>query len=138
MFIPSILRVRFLVAAALVLVVATAAYGFAAANTFTGPTKAGAGEEAISGYAVSGVKYVLDGTDPTKIASVEFDLDAPATNIMARFLDAGTSAGALIANGLYDSCSVTATTHYTCVPTGSTPPLALVSAAKGLQVIAHD
>jgi hypothetical protein len=48
MFISSVLRVRFIAAAALALVLATAAYGFAAGNTVPA-SKAGAGEGAISG-----------------------------------------------------------------------------------------
>jgi hypothetical protein len=61
---------------ALALILATAAYGFAAANTVPG-SFAGDGSGTISGYTVSNVHYTLDTTSPARITSVSFTT-APA------------------------------------------------------------
>jgi len=47
------------------------------------PTR-GEGAGSISGYAVSGLHYQL-AQDPTLIGSVEFDLDAPARQVVVGF-----------------------------------------------------
>lgn len=56
-----------------VLLVVAVSFAYAAANTVP-VTGAGDGQEEISGYNVTGVHYVLDATDPGKIASVTFTL----------------------------------------------------------------
>src|SRR5262245_9903742 len=71
MFIPTLLRGRFIIIAALALVLATAAYGFAATNT-VGASNAGDGAGTISGYAITSPTYVLNASDPTKIDSADF------------------------------------------------------------------
>jgi hypothetical protein len=73
MFISTLLRGRFIIIAALALVLATAAYGFAAANTVE-VTGAGSGAGVISGYDVTNVVYALNATDPTKVDSISFDV----------------------------------------------------------------
>jgi hypothetical protein len=77
MFISTLLPGRFILIAALALVLATAAYGFAAANTFTDglTAKLGDGSQAISGYTVDNVQYTLDASaQPSTISAVDFDL----------------------------------------------------------------
>jgi archaellin len=74
MFISQLLRVRFIAALALALVFATAAYGFAAANTVPA-TGAGDGENTISGYEIQNVTYVLDTTDPNLVDKIEFNIN---------------------------------------------------------------
>ena len=62
-----------------VLVFATAAYAFAAGNTFSDATNsAGDGADTISGYDVSNVNYTLDTSNPANVTFVDFDLDAAA------------------------------------------------------------
>lgn len=61
-------------------VLATVAYGFAAANTVE-DSAAGDGEAVISGYDITAVTYNLDDTNPFNVGSVSFtvtNLDADA------------------------------------------------------------
>jgi hypothetical protein len=60
-----------------VVIIAATAYAFAAANTVPA-TKAGDGLGVISGYTVTAVEYTLNGTDPSTLDSVAFDLGAAA------------------------------------------------------------
>jgi len=77
--IAPILRPRVLIAFALALVLATAAYGFAANNTVS-TSGAGDGNAAISGYTIGGVAYVLNSTTPTDIDTVNFTVTPAGTN----------------------------------------------------------
>ena len=61
------------------LVFASTAYALAASNTLADAGKAGDGNNTVSGYTVVGVTYNLNTTNPSLIASVEFDLDAAAS-----------------------------------------------------------
>ena len=80
MSIAPILRPRILVAFALALILSASAYGFAAANTFAdGPSGAGDGNQAISGYAISNVAYTMDASTPSNITSVAFSRLIPNT-----------------------------------------------------------
>ena len=74
MVIRNIRSPRRLAVMAIFAVVAVSAFGFAAANTGPGTTNAGDGTSTIDGYTVSNVHYTLDGTDPSTIDSVDFDL----------------------------------------------------------------
>ncbi|MEO7909533.1 MAG: hypothetical protein ABIV47_07765 [Roseiflexaceae bacterium] len=83
MSIAPILRPRVLVMFAVALILSVSAYGFAAANTFTnGPSGAGDGNQAISGFAISSVAYTMDASSPSNITSVAFDI-TPATGAAA-------------------------------------------------------
>ena len=73
------------------LVFASTAYALAASNTLADAGKAGDGSNSVSGYTVSGVTYNLDATDPSLIASVEFDLDAAASSVAASLTNTATS-----------------------------------------------
>jgi hypothetical protein len=74
------------------LVFASTAYAMAASNTLADGGKAGDGNGAVSGYTVSGIKYNLDTTDPSLIASVEFDLSPTgATSAAASLTNTSTS-----------------------------------------------
>lgn len=57
------------------LILASAVYGFAAANTVN-PSKAGDGAGAVSGYVLSNIHYNLNATNPRNIDSVTFNLDS--------------------------------------------------------------
>lgn len=94
-----------------VLVFATTAYAFAAANTLADAGKAGDGSNTVSGYTVDGVTYNLDATDPSLVASVEFDLDDTASDVAASISDGTTET--------FGACT-NAGTHWTCTFTGVT------------------
>ena len=60
-------------------------YAFASSNTVY-PNPAGNGNGDISGYVVSNIHYNQD-NDPSRIASVNFTLSAPATRVNIRLSD---------------------------------------------------
>jgi hypothetical protein len=104
MSIASILRPRILVAFAVALILSASAYGFAAANTFAdGPSGAGDGNQAISGYAISNVAYTMDASTPSNITSVAFDI-AP---VSVGGVDARTAKIKLFAADTFHVCDVT-------------------------------
>lgn len=104
-----------------ILVVAVAAYAFAAANTVP-DTKAGDGTGAVSGYTVTSVVYNLNGTTPTTLDSVDFDLGAAATQVQAQLVSSG---------GTWYACTNTAGTVWNCDTTGLT-----VTSIDQLRVVA--
>lgn len=104
-----------------VIVIASSAYAFAAANTVP-DTKAGDGAGAISGYTVSAVVYNLNASDPSSLDSVDFTLDAAATNVQIKLVAAGST--------WYD-CVVVTGNNWTCTTTGAT-----VSSMDELTVVA--
>lgn len=119
---------RFFAVLAVAGLIGVGTYAFTASNTVAA-SKAGDGNAAISGYNVTGVKYNLDALDPTKLASVEFDLDATARVVKAKLSSSGTT---------YYDCTSGAPlspNHWTC-STGATPPT--VASADNLRVIATD
>ena len=73
--VPLHSRRKPIVAIAAALIVAVAAYGFAASNTVA-VSNAGDGNSTISGYNVSNVTYVLNSTDPSTIDSVSMAVAA--------------------------------------------------------------
>jgi hypothetical protein len=118
---------RLLVLFALMLILATAAYGFAASNTVPG-TNAGDGSATISGYTVSAVHYTLNATNPANIDSVSFTV-APAIpaggTVEVKLVAAGTT---------FKGCTVTGGTSVSCPSSGT---LGVTAAqADSLQVIA--
>ena len=66
----------------LVAVLVAVGFAYAAANTVPG-TGAGDGNGTISGYEVTNVRYILDGTDPSKINSVTFTIAPIITGVPA-------------------------------------------------------
>src|SRR5262245_33686788 len=112
---------------ALALILATAAYGFAASNTVP-TTNAGDGSAAISGYAVSNVHYTLNATNPANIDSLSFTVSpaVPAGGaVHVKLVAAGTT---------FSGCTVTGGTSVTCPSSGTLGVTAL--AADELRVIA--
>lgn len=89
MFITALFRPKTLVAVGLALVLTTAAYGFAAANTVP-DSKAGDGTGAVSGYTVSNVTYYLEASDPSKLDKVTFTLDAAASSVRTQLITSGS------------------------------------------------
>jgi hypothetical protein len=74
----------------LVLILAAAVYGFAAANTVPA-TSAGDGDNAVNGYTITNLDFDLqDGdTDPSDIDTVTFTLGADASEAYVAFSDDG-------------------------------------------------
>ena len=91
----------------LVMVLSAASYAFAATNTVPASV-AGDGKGAIAGYAVSGITYVLDTTNPSLIASVKFTLDETAATVKAEL---SNTAGTITA---WSSACTLTTGVYTC------------------------
>ena len=126
---PS-LRPRVLVMFALALILAVSAYGFAAANTFSGANSgAGDGAQAISGYDITNVAYTLDSSTPTKITSVSFDIapvisgGAPAASAKIKLFDAEAA---------YHTCTIASGTATCAIGGGGV----LTSLADNLSVAA--
>lgn len=138
MFVPAFLRTRSIAAAAVALVLATAAYGFAAANAVD-PSSAGSGEGAISGYVTKNIEYTMDATNPSLISSVTFDVfeedgttAASPADVHVQFLD---GASAVVTNGLYDNCTAGTSPSWSCTTTGTKVD---AESVEQLRVIAHD
>ena len=106
-----------------VLVFATSAFAFAAANTMPASTYAGEGSSVTSGYTVSNVIYNLNGTTPSNVDSVTFALNAAATNVKIR----------LVTTGSYYTCSNTSGFNWSCA---TTAPQVTVNAADEFRVVA--
>jgi hypothetical protein len=115
------IRRRTILVVALASSLALATFAFTASNTVPG-TKAGKGEGAISGYAVSGVAYTLSSSNPANIDSVAFTLDAAATTVKAKLVQSSST---------YTDCTV-AGLNVTC---NFSPDVAVVSADE-LSVVA--
>lgn len=114
----------------LILVLAAAIYGFAAANTVP-DSGAGDGEGEILGYEITDVTYNLNAANPGNIDSVEFDIDDlggvlgdPSTVVIELENGAGT----------WYSCTVVAG-HATC---DTDTPAQDVLSAINLRVVAAD
>ncbi|HET7767797.1 MAG TPA: hypothetical protein VFN74_03415 [Chloroflexota bacterium] len=130
MLINRIASPKFLAVLSLGAIIAVSGSGFAAANTV--PTsKAGDGNAAISGYAVTNVHYTLNSTNPTNIDAVSFTLDSAPV------------AGSTIKVKLVS----TGSDWYTCTTSGTpavnascttTSPQATVLAANDLRVVVAD
>jgi hypothetical protein len=118
----------------LALVFATAAYGFANANTVP-VSGAGDGQGAITGYTISAITYTLNAANPRNLDQVQFTLTPNA----AGALDP-TSVKIEITSGAastWHDCAVagtTATCDLTVATSGTVPVTAL--AATQLRVVA--
>jgi len=118
-------HVRRLAVVAVFAVIAVATLGFAASNTV--PTsKAGDGNNTISGYTVSAVHYNLNASNPQNIDSVSFTLDsAPVAGSTVKVK--------LVASGsTWYSCTMTGAAA-TCTSGGAT-----VATADELSVVVAD
>jgi len=111
------------------LLLATAAYAFTAANVVS-TTTAGDGHNTITGYTISNVVYTLDNTSPQNIASWQFDLGDAVSGVGAT---ASSVRSKLVSSsGTYTACVHGAFFHWTCTP--ATEPT--VATADELRVIA--
>lgn len=99
-------------------------FAFTASNTVP-DSKAGDGSGAVAGYVVSGVDYGLNATDPTKVDSVAYTLNAAPA--------AGSTIKTKVGGSWY-TCTNT-TTAVTCT---TTSPQATVASITALQVVIAD
>lgn len=100
-------------------------YAYTAANTVPA-SKAGDGTGAVSGYTVSAIHYVLNGTSPQNVDSVTFTLNSAPV--------AGSTIKAMVDGTNWYTCT-NVTTAVTC-PT--TAPQATVLGAANLRVVVAD
>ena len=114
MFGSRIPRIRLLASLAMLLMLSTVAYGFAAANTVPA-SGAGDGAGTISGYTVGAVKYTLNAITPANIDSVSFTLTpggtagAPTT-VKAKLVSSSSTYSACTLAGTTWTCNVTSVT----------------------------
>ncbi|HET7481498.1 MAG TPA: hypothetical protein VFK89_01425 [Actinomycetota bacterium] len=101
-----------------------ATYAYTASNSVDA-TQAGDGDSDITGYTVTNVTYTQSALDPTLLASYQFDLDGPASTVHARPVSTQL---------VYDSCTNTVGTTWTCPATAGTTMLSL----DNLRVIASQ
>lgn len=88
-------------------------------------TRSGSGAAGIAGYAISSVTYIPSDADPQLLAAVEFDLDYPAGQVMAR----------LRADGPWSTCQNISGNRWRCPFSGepiSASALLTVVAAQGI------
>jgi len=116
--------IKFFIIVIVAFAFASVATAYAASNIVP-PSRAGDGSGAISGYTVSAIHYVLNGT-PTTIDSVTFTLNsAPVagSTIKIRLVAAGPT---------WYNCT-NAGTAVTCTTTGAS-----VSTADNMEVVISD
>ncbi len=111
---------RTALAAAVGLVIGVVVFAYAASNTVPS-SRAGDGSGAVSGYTVSNVAYHLEPNNPQQLASVEFDLDAPASEVRVQ----------LQGGGSWFTCNNPSLNHWTCTTGGQS-----VAGADQLRVVA--
>ena len=93
-------RSRVLLMVIMVLILGTAAYGFANSMDMTGiSVNAAEGSTTVSGYVVSSLDFTLNPSDPTTFSGLTFHLDGPADTV---YVGLTTTSG---------------TTWYLCTPT---------------------
>lgn len=108
----TLFRPRRLVVIAIFAIIATSAFGFAAANTVPA-SNAGDGQAAISGYTITNVEYNLNTANPANLTSVQFTLApaVPASGQVRVSLDGGATwlAAGACGTGANITCTTTAT-----------------------------
>ena len=115
-----------MVVLAIIAIMATAAYGFAASNTIADAGHAGDGSGAVSGYSITNMQWTLDKTDPSSLDSVAFSTDA-AAGVVKASLDNGAN---------WYGCTSGDTKSWTCDFTGGTLPT--VKSVNNLRVAATN
>ena len=127
--------VRFVTAGAIAAVIALAGTAFTASNTMPAETQAGDGARAITGYTVTNVHYGLNGTDPTLVDEVTFDLDSTPV--------AGSTITIQLASGSFWYACTNAGASVTCPTTDDlttvlTDEQADVAGSTNLRVVVAD
>jgi hypothetical protein len=128
MTISNLLKPKFFAIAIIIFVLATVAFGYAAANVVP-ESGAGEGVGTVSGYTIANIDYTLLTGDPTKVASVTFDVTptsgAQAPEDVLISVDSGTT---------WITCTGPTTNNWACAfGTGTEPD---VSTLTSMQVVA--
>jgi len=79
---------RYVLAALLAAIVATAGFAFAAANTVS-DSYAGDGSGTVAGFNVTNISWDLNDADPLSVDDVTFDLDQAANEVRVRVTESG-------------------------------------------------
>jgi len=108
----------------LLLAFAAGGYAFTAQNTVS-PSQAGDGNNAVSGYTISGIHYALDSGNPSNVDEVQFDLDPAAPS---------TATVAIKIGGNKYGCLPLTSPQWFCIT--SSPQQLTVSGATNLEVVA--
>jgi hypothetical protein len=120
-------RIRYFAMLVLIMIFASSAYAFAAANVVP-ETGAGDGANTISGYNVTNVTYALNAASPANLDTVSFDLAptagaGPATTVKVQ----------LVTGGAWFNCTTPgASRNWDCSTAGAVTALA----ADNLHVVA--
>lgn len=130
MGVSRVINRRTAVLGLLLVILATAGFGFAAGNTVA-DSSAGDGQKVISGYTVDTITYNLDDTDPGYIEDVSFKLSGgagipAAGNVQVKLVQSG---------GTWYDCTTSASglpATYTC----DTESAVTVAAANEFRVVA--
>jgi hypothetical protein len=128
MGVSRVINRRTAVLGLLLVILATAGFGFAASNTVD-QSSAGDGSTAISGYDIENIDYTLAG-DPTLLSSVSFDLNGGVGDP-----DVGevkVQLNSLVPGQWFDCTGGGVGTVYTCAINGSVT----VAAADIFRVVA--
>jgi hypothetical protein len=104
---------KVMLVALVVLVLASSAYAFAAANTIP-DSAAGYAATVVSGYTVSSIVYDLDATDPTLVDAITFSISPTSGTVVAAIVKlqtatAGSWKDCTLAAGTPPAMSVTCT-----------------------------
>lgn len=115
--------------------VAMAGSAYTNTNTFAAEPRAGAGSQAISGYAVSAVHYDLNATDPQNIDSIDFRLDKqPASGATIKYRLSNTGAWSGNCAAVNETSPATGATVSNC----TAPASSTVAGTTNLTVVVAD
>src|SRR6185503_16947689 len=111
-------RIRYFAMLVLIMIFASSAYAFAAANVVP-ETGAGAGANTISGYTVANVTYALNAVNPANLDTVSFAL-TPTAGAGA----ATTVKVQLVTGGTWFNCTTPVPGSWNCSIAGAVTALA--------------
>ena len=102
------INLRLLAVLAIIAIMATAAYGFAATNKFDSSKGgyAGDGSGKVSGFTISNVQWTLNGTDPSTLDAVTFQTDNAATTVKASLDDTTWYSCGQVGDATHWSCGL--------------------------------
>jgi hypothetical protein len=114
-------------------ILASSAYAFTASVTFSGNAGAGDGTKVISNENVT-AKYVLDGTDPTKISKVNLTFDTTGGAIIPA--TTGTVEVSVTATVAWQTCTNTGAATWSCTyALAAEPTLANAVSLRVIQAV---
>lgn len=130
MSLKKLFRPRILAVSIIILVLAVAAFGYAAANVVP-ESGAGDGTGTVSGYTITNIAYTLLASDPSKVQLLTLDVAATTGAGVATDVRITVDAGAT-----WITCTGPVVNTWTCTFTALSEPS--VSAISNLQVVAVE